>query len=242
MPTPHTVLIVEDDPTSMEATAGYFEVEGYRVIRAGDSDEMNRALSSRTVDLLILDLRLPGKDGLTLLRELRAGSDLPVIVVSARTDDIDHIVALEIGADDYLDKPVNLRELLVRARNILRREARRPAPEPETPALVEFAGWSLDTALRRLADPAGADVHLTRGEYELLLCLVRRARQVMQRDQLLDCLSSREWSPYDRSVDVLIGRLRAKIENNPKDPQLIVTVHGVGYVFLGAVEAAPRPA
>lgn len=236
---PKTILIVEDDPTSLEAMGAYFEVEGYRVVRAGDSEELDRALERHQVDLMVLDLRLPGKDGLTLLRELRSHSDLPVIVVSARTDEIDHIVALEIGADDYLDKPVNLRELLVRARNILRRCGAQPRPgeAPARPARVEFAGWTLDTGARRLIAADGTDVHLTRGEFELLSHLTERAGQVLERDQLLDRLSSREWNPYDRSVDVLIGRLRAKIEEDSKDPRLIVTVHGVGYVFLGATSA-----
>jgi len=236
---PKTILIVEDDPTSLEAMAGYFEVEGYRVIRASDSEEMDRALVRHQVDLIVLDLRLPGKDGLTLLREMRSHSDLPVIVVSARTDEIDHIVALEIGADDYLDKPVNLRELLVRARNILRRCGAQPraAAAPDRPPRVQFSGWTLDTGARRLFAADGTDTHLTRGEFELLSYLTERAGQVLERDQLLDRLSSREWNPYDRSVDVLIGRLRAKIEDNPKDPRMIVTVHGVGYVFLGGPRA-----
>lgn len=241
MLTPKTILIVEDDPTSLEAMAGYFEVEGYRVVRACDSEELDRALSRHQVDLIVLDLRLPGKDGLTLLRELRGHSELPVIVVSARTDEIDHIVALEIGADDYLDKPVNLRELLVRTRNILRRCTAQPRPGAPTdgPVRVRFAGWVLDTGARRLWAADGTDVHLTRGEFEILSCLTERAGRVLERDQLLDRLSSREWNPYDRSVDVLIGRLRAKIEENPKDPRLIVTVHGVGYVFLGATSPDP---
>ncbi len=238
---PKTILIVEDDPTSLEAMGGYFEVEGYRVVRASDSEELDRALARHKVDLIVLDLRLPGKDGLTLLRELRSDSDVPVIVVSARTDEIDHIVALEIGADDYLDKPVNLRELLVRTRNILRRCAAQPKPSaaPARPARVQFAGWTLDIGARRLIAADGTDVHLTRGEFELLSYLTERAGQVLERDQLLDRLSSREWSPYDRSVDVLIGRLRGKIEENSKDPRLIVTVHGVGYVFLGPTRAEP---
>ena len=240
MQAPKTILIVEDDPTSLEAMAGYFEVEGYRVIRAGDSDEMDRALVRHDVELMVLDLRLPGKDGLTLLRELRSRSEMPVIVVSARTDDIDHIVALEIGADDYLDKPVNLRELLVRARNVLRRcDQRERAAATTHPTRLGFDGWVLDTGARRLFASDGTDVHLTRGEFELLSYFLRRSGQVLERDQLLDCLSSREWTPYDRSVDVLVGRLRGKIEANPKDPRLIVTVHGVGYVFLTPVAAPP---
>lgn len=233
MPPPKTVLIVEDDPTSLEATAGYFEVEGYRVRRAVDSDDMEQELARRHIDLIVLDLRLPGKDGLSLLRDLRSHSDVPVIVVSSRTDDIDHVVALEIGADDYLDKPVNLRELLVRARNILRRCAMVPRDDAkEEPHEISFHGWTLDTRKRRLIDPGGSDTHLTRGEFELLVFLALRAGRVLERDQLLDCLSSREWKPYDRSVDVLIGRLRAKIESDAKDPQMIKTVHGIGYMFL----------
>lgn len=243
MLSPKTILIVEDDPTSLEAMAGYFEVEGYRVVRASDSEELDRALTRYQVDLIVLDLRLPGKDGLTLLRELRGHSDVPVIVVSARTDEIDHIVALEIGADDYLDKPVNLRELLVRTRNILRRCGAHPKPgaPAQRPVRVRFDDWILDTGAHRLFAADGTDVHLTRGEFELLSCLIERAGRVLERDQLLDRLSSRKWNPYDRSVDVLIGRLRAKIEKNPKDPRLIVTVHGVGYVFLGATSPETTP-
>lgn len=194
---------------------------------------MERELARRKIDLIILDLRLPGKDGLTLLRDLRSYSDIPVIVASSRTDDIDHIVALEIGAGDYVDKPVNLRELLVRARNILRRGVTPPREVAKQELQeIRFSGWTLDIRRRRLIDPCGANVHLTRGEFELLTYLVQRAGRVLERDQLLDCLSSREWKPYDRSVDVLVGRLRAKIETDPKDPQLIATVHGIGYMFL----------
>ncbi|MET1412009.1 response regulator [Roseibium sp. HPY-6] len=227
------ILVVEDDPTSLEAMAGYFEVEGYRVLRATDSVGMERELKSHLIDLVVLDIRLPGKDGLTLLRELRISSDLPVIVVSARTEDVDHIVALEFGADDYLDKPVNLRELLVRAKNILRRASRQQAPLAEKSEIQEFNGWVLDRGARSLVSPKGEKVHLTRGEFELLSFLAHRPGRVLQRDQLLDCLADRDWQPYDRTVDVLIGRLRGKIEADPKSPTQIITVHGVGYVFAG---------
>lgn len=226
------ILIVEDDPTSLEAMAGYFEVEGYRVIRAQDSDEMERELNRHVIDLVVLDIRLPGKDGLTLLRELRTHSDVPVIVASARGEDVDRIVALEIGADDYLHKPINLRELLVRAKNILHRVAMPAVPQQGQEENIEFQGWSLDRGARRLADVNGNDVHLTRGEFELLNFMAQRPKRVLQRDQLLDCLSGRDWQPYDRTVDVLIGRLRNKIEQNPKSPTILVTVHGVGYVFM----------
>ncbi len=185
------------------------------------------------IDLVVLDIRLPGKDGLTLLRELRTHSDVPVIVVSARTEDVDHIVALEIGADDYLDKPVNLRELLVRTKNILRRIAMPATPELDQNGVQDFNGWVLDRGARTLTGADGQNVHLTRGEFEILSFMAQRSGRVLQRDQLLDCLAGREWQPYDRSVDVLIGRLRNKIEPDPKNPTLIVTVHGVGYVFMG---------
>lgn len=227
------ILIVEDDPTSLEAVASYYEVEGYRVIRALDSDEMERELKRHVIDMVVLDIRLPGKDGLTLLRELRAHSDVPVIVVSARTEDVDHIVALEFGADDYLDKPINLRELLVRTKNILRRVSTPNVPSQDATGLQEFNGWVLNRGARSLLSPSGEDVHLTRGEFELLSFMALRPGRVLERDQLLDCLAGREWQPYDRTVDVLIGRLRGKIEPDPKSPVLIVTVHGVGYVLMG---------
>lgn len=233
MDAPKRVLIVEDDPTSLELMAGYFEVEGFRVLRASNGDEMDIALRKANVDLLCLDIRLPGRDGLSLLRELRRSSDLPVIVISSKTEDVDRIVALEIGADDYLDKPYNPRELLARANNILRRMGRSAQPTANNPDQVHsFNGWTLTPASRRLSAPDGSDVHLTRGEFELLLALVRHRGRVMQRDALLDALSGRERDPFDRTVDVLVGRLRKKIERDPKDPDLIITVHGIGYVFL----------
>ncbi len=234
---PKQILIVEDDPTSLEAVASYYEVEGYRVVRAANAEDMERELRRHVIDLVVLDIRLPGKDGLTILRELRMTSDVPVIVMSARTEDVDHIVALEIGADDYLDKPVNLRELLVRTKTILRRISNPGAPGREVRDTQTFDGWVLERSARRLIAPGGEDVHLTRGEFELLSYMAQRAGRVLQRDQLLDCLSGREWQPYDRTVDVLIGRLRTKIERDPKAPALIVTVHGVGYVFMEPAHA-----
>lgn len=227
-----TILIVEDEATSMEAMAAYFEIENYRVICAADGEEMQKALARHLIDLVVLDLRLPGKDGLTLLRELRGRSDMPVIVVSARSDEIDHIVALEIGADDYLDKPVNHRELLVRARNILRRCApSRPVDPGPDAEVFKFDGWVLDSNARSLTDPTGADVHLTRAEFDLLHHLMRRAGSVLSREQVLEALGTRSWSLNDRSVDVLVRRLRSKIEVNPRKPKLIQTVRGIGYVF-----------
>lgn len=238
MEAPKRVLIVEDDPTSLELMASYFEIEGFRVSRASNGDEMDIALRKANVDLLCLDIRLPGRDGLSLLRELRRTSDLPVIVISSKTEDIDRIVALEIGADDYLDKPYNPRELLARANNILRRVGRTAQHTPDSEGRdFHFAGWTLTPAARRLTAADGSDVHLTRGEFELLLALVRRRGRVLQRDALLDALSGRERDPFDRTVDVLVGRLRKKIERDPKNPEFIITVHGIGYVFLESAGA-----
>lgn len=243
MDTPKRVLIVEDDPTTLELIEGYFEMEGFRTLRASDGDEMEIALRRAAVDLICLDLRLPGsRDGLSLLRDLRRNSEIPVIVISAKTDDIDKIVALEVGADDYIEKPFNPRELIARARNILRRAGRPVSAD----AMAEdddsrFRGFTLDAAARRLTAPGGADIHLTRGEFELLLALVRHRGRVMQRDALLDALSGRDRDPFDRTVDVLIGRLRKKIERDPKNPDMIVTIHGIGYVFIDQ-ERVPVPA
>lgn len=237
MHTPDQILVVEDDPTSLEAFASYYEVEGFRVVRARDGDDMDREFKRHKIDLVVLDIRLPGKDGLTLLRELRTHSNVPVIVVSARTEDVDHIVALEIGADDYLNKPVHLRNLLARTKNILRRATDHTNDAaPVTKERQDFNGWVLDRRGRRLTSPAGQDVHLTRGEFDLLSYMASRSGRVLQREQLLDALGDREWHPFDRSIDVLVGRLRSKIERNPKSPTLIVTVHGVGYVFIGNTE------
>ena len=240
-----TILIVEDEATSREAMAAYFEVENYRVLCAADGEDMARALDRHLVDLVVLDLRLPGKDGLVLLRELRGHSDVPVIVVSSRADEVEHIVALEIGADDYLDKPVNLRELLVRARNILRRCAAGRGPGPGFgpgfgTGQVAFDGWVLDADARSLTDRAGAEVHLTRAEFDLLHHLVRRAGRVLSREQLLEGLGGRSWSLNDRTIDVLVRRLRRKIEVTPRRPRLIQTVRGIGYVFRpGSRPGAP---
>lgn len=227
-----TILIVEDEPTSLRAMASYFEVENYRVVSAINSQEMQYALDRQLVDLIVLDLRLPGKDGLTILRELRSQSDIPIIVVSSRTEAIDHVVALEIGADDYLDKPVNLRELLVRTSNLLRRRGKLTLPSlGDAKARLTFGGWMLDPNARSLTGIEGKEVHLTKAEFDLLHLLARHAEHVLSRDQLHDGLSSRAWNPSDRTIDVLIRRLRNKIESSPRNPRIILTVRGIGYVL-----------
>lgn len=226
------ILIVEDDATSRVTLAGYFAKEGFRISEAADGEEMRKAFAGGDVDLILLDIRLPGEDGLTLLKEIRQKSRVGVIMVTGRSDEVDRVVALEMGADDYVTKPFNMRELLARSKNLLARtvEFRLAVPEER---VRNFAGWQLNLDMRRLVSPEGKDVYLTRGEFELLSALVNQPGRVMTRDNLLDYLNHREWDPSDRTVDVLIGRLRRKIEDDPKRPELIMTVHGVGYVFTG---------
>lgn len=224
------ILVVEDDATSRVTLSGYFAKEGYRVTEAADGEQMRAAFSKGDVDLIMLDIRLPGEDGLTLLRELRQQSTVGVIMVTGKSDDVDRIVALEMGADDYVTKPFNPRELLVRAKNLLVRiAAARVVKKDER--IKKFSGWSLNMNTRSLESPAGEDVRLTRGEFELLSAFACNPNRVMSRDNLLDYTSNRDWAPNDRTVDVLIGRIRRKIEPDPQVPSMIITVHGVGYVF-----------
>lgn len=229
------ILIVEDDATSRVTLAGYFANEGFRISEAADGAAMRRVFSKGDVDLILLDIRLPGgEDGLTLLKEIRQTSRVGVIMVTGRLDDVDRVVALEMGADDYVTKPFNMRELLARSKNLLARTVEmRLASTAER--VKKFAGWTLNMDMRRLVSPEGKDVHLTRGEFELMAALVGQPGRVMTRDNLLDYLNHREWDPSDRTVDVLIGRVRRKIEADPKRPELIMTVHGVGYVFTGGM-------
>ena len=224
------ILIVEDDPVTRETLAGYFSKAGYRVSQAEDGERMWLVLNAGVVDLVILDINLPGEDGLSLLRQLRQGSEIAVILLSGFNDAVDKIVGLELGAHDYVTKPFDARELLARAKNLIRLTQVVRAAE-STKARRSFDGWEISETARRLKSPNGDDVPLTRGEFELLFALVSNAGRVMTRDSLLDHVSHRDWAPSDRTIDVLVGRLRKKIEKNPKRPARLITVHGVGYVF-----------
>jgi two-component system torCAD operon response regulator TorR len=184
------------------------------------------------VSVVLLDISLPGEDGLLLLRELRRQSEVGVIMVTGRDDAVDRIVALELGADDYVTKPYNMRELLPRAKNLARRVAAARLHSPEEPK-KSFDGWTLDIPHWTLTSPAGEEVRLTRAEFELLATLVGNRGRVSTRDSLIDHVSHRDRDPFDRTIDVLIGRLRRKIEEDPAKPRRIITVHGVGYVFAG---------
>ena len=226
------ILIVEDELTSRTMLASYFEAEGYHIIEAESGAQMRQAVAQGKIDLIMLDIHLPDEDGLTLLKDVRRYSDVGVIMVTGKSDEVDRIVALELEADDYVTKPFNPRELLARAKNVIRR-VNAARTNQSTNRVVRFGNWLLDLDQRLLFDADDKPVHLTRGEFELLSALTTHKGQVLTRDNLLDHLNHRQFDPNDRTVDVLIARLRKKIEDNPKEPVLIATVHGIGYVFTG---------
>ncbi len=231
------ILVVDDDREIRDLLARFLARHGFRVETAADGRGLRAVLRDRRVDLVVLDLMLPGEDGLMLCRELRAGSDLPVIMLTAMGEEIDRIVGLEVGADDYVAKPFNPRELLARIRAVLRRTGAVSRTQGgEAKPVLRFAGWQLDPGARTLVDPEGRPVELTSGEFDLLLAFAERPQRVLSRDQLLDLTRGRDAAPFDRSIDVQVSRLRRKIESDPTRPELIKTVRSGGYVFTPAVE------
>lgn len=233
---PH-ILVVEDDQEISRLVARYLRANDCRVSVSTDGRQMDAALETSRIDLIVLDLMLPGEDGLSLCRRLRAKSSVPIVMLTAKGEEIDRIVGLEIGADDYLSKPFNPRELLARIRAVLRRAAVNDRPSARARALT-FLGWRLDGALRELRDPKGARVAVTDAEFDLLQALCERAGRVLSRDQLLDLTQGRAAAPFERSVDVLVSRLRRKIESDPQHPTVIKTVRSGGYLFAPSVEPA----
>ncbi|MGH8354344.1 MAG: response regulator [Pseudomonas sp.] len=236
------VLIVDDDPLIRELLQAYLAQEGYDVQCAATAEQAEACLAATAVDLVMLDIRLPGKDGLTLTRELRVRSEVGIILITGRNDEIDRIVGLECGADDYVIKPLNPRELVSRAKNLVRRvrhaQAQTPPAAPAKQQIKQFADWTLDTDRHRLIDREGNETLLTHGEYQLLCVFLRNAGHTLSRDQLMDQIRNREWLPNDRSIDVLVGRLRRKLHDDPAEPQLIITIHGAGYLFTASAGAA----
>ena len=232
---PH-LLIVDDDREIRDLLSRFLAKHGYRVSTAKDAREARRILADARIDLGILDIMMPGEDGLSLCRDLRANSTLPLIMLTAMGEETDRIVGLEVGADDYLPKPFNPRELLARIKAVLRRAGPAVAAKEEKNENLQFAGWTLDTAQRRLTAPGGEPVELSTGEYDLLLAFLRHPQRVLNRDQLLDLARGRAAMPFDRSIDVQVMRLRRKIEADPKAPQIIATVRGGGYQFTPAVQ------
>jgi two-component system OmpR family response regulator len=230
-PSPH-LLIVDDDAEIRLLLSNFLQKNGYRVTVAGEGRAMRRVLAESRIDLVLLDLMLPGEDGLSLCRELRARTDIPVIMITARGEETDRIVGLEIGADDYLPKPFSPRELLAHVRAVLRRAGgSQRRQEDDGSQRLSFAGWALDLETRQLTDPAGRDVALTAGEFDLLKVLAERPGRVLNRDQLLDLTKGRAATLFDRSIDAQVSRLRRKIEADPANPVIIKTVRSGGYVF-----------
>jgi len=231
------ILVVDDQQEICDLVREYLTGEGFRVSTANDGAGLREEMARSKIDLVILDLMLPGEDGLQLARELRGDSDVGIIMLTGRGETVDRIIGLEMGADDYLPKPFHLRELLARVRSVMRRAASRAAEKSggERPR-VRFADWTLDLSSRELLSPTGEDVRLTTGEFELLAALVNHAHQVLSRDRLLDLSRHREAGPFDRTIDVQVGRLRRKLEDDPKNPAMIKTVRGGGYMFTPSVD------
>ena len=232
------LLIVDDDPGLRELLTDYLGRNGFRVSSAGDGRGLWAALERETVDLVILDLMLPGDDGLVLCRSLRARSPIPIIMLTARGDATDRIVGLEMGADDYLTKPFNPRELLARIKALLRRTRSNDAAEPiESGTVLRlcFAGWCLEVATRQLIAPDGLCVPLGAAEYRLLRVFLDHPQRILSRDQLLDLTQGREATPFDRSIDVQVSRLRRRLRDDPREATLLKTVRSEGYLFAAPV-------
>ena len=236
MDTPSTILIVDDDREIRTLLAEYLESNGFRALAAADGAGMRRILDSSHVDLVVLDLTLPGEDGLTLCRTLRAGSNLPVIMLTARGEPLDRILGLEMGADDYVAKPFEPRELSARIRNVLRRtQALPPTLERPMAKRMAFAGWHFDLVARHLLSPQGTVVMLSGAEFRLLKVFLDHPNRVLNRDQLLNLTKGRDADPFDRSIDLQVSRLRQKLDDDAKSPALLKTVRNEGYVLAASV-------
>jgi two-component system OmpR family response regulator len=233
---PH-ILLVEDDREICALVTRFLQTNDMRVSTAGDGRHMDEVLKDNPIDLIVLDVMLPGEDGLMICRRLRSASRLPVIMLTAKGEEIDRIVGLEIGADDYMTKPFSPRELLARIRAVLRRGVV-TEEEARSGAILVFDGWRLDPNNRQLHDPDGVRVALTGAECDLLLAFCERPRRVLSRDQLIDLTRGRAAVPFERSVDILVSRLRQKMEKNPREPTLIQTIRSGGYRFSPEVKLA----
>jgi DNA-binding response OmpR family regulator len=235
------ILVVDDDGQIRTLLRNLLEMEGYTVSEAATGQQMFSMLEKEPVSLITLDLTLPGENGLALARDIRAKRDIPIIMITGKADDVDRIVGLELGADDYVTKPFNVREVLARVRAVLRRYE---APQRAQPVIggehekFAFAGCVLDVTARELKLGTGQRAELTTAEFNLLELFLRRPRHVLSRDVIMDLLKGQEWAPLDRSVDALVARLRKKIEPDQENPSLIKTVRGVGYVFVADVTRA----
>ncbi|MBT4491826.1 MAG: response regulator [Gammaproteobacteria bacterium] len=228
------LLIVEDEPITRSQLTAHFEKEGYAVMTSEDAEGVVDSIEDNLVDICLIDINLPGKDGLTLTRELRATSDLGIILVTGKDDPVDKIVGLESGADDYVTKPFDPRELLSRVKNLLWR-VKAQEKQKEKGFKRKFEGWILDLNKRELSTPTGEIQPLSAGEFHLLLALIESAGQVMTRDQLMNRIRNREWYPDDRYIDVLVGQVRRKFRQFDADTTFISTIHGTGYLFAPSI-------
>jgi DNA-binding response OmpR family regulator len=238
MSIPRHILVVDDDADLRQMVADYLNDYDLRVTGAADGSAMRNAIAHEVVDLVLLDLRLPSEDGMILARELRETSNVPIIILTGRKDDVDRILGLELGADDYLTKPFNLRELLARIRAILRRTQAHPVPHVEgrAPQAFRFGAWELNLRSRRLTSNDGERVELTHAEFALLAAFLGAPERILSREQLLELSRGNDENVFDRSIDVQILRLRRKIESDPSRPKLIRTERGAGYFFNSQVE------
>jgi two-component system, OmpR family, response regulator len=229
---PH-ILIVDDHREIRDLVSRALGKEGFRISTAADGKAMRKVLADANIDLILLDLMLPGEDGLSLCRALRAESDVPIIMLTAKGDEVDRVIGLEMGADDYLPKPFGSRELIARIRAVLRRQrAREPAKPKDKAKRYRFERWAFDVDKRELVGEDDVAVPLSTGEFDLLLALVEHPQRTLSRDQLLDLARHRAANAFDRSIDTQVSRLRKKIERDPSDPKLIKTVWGGGYIFI----------
>lgn len=234
------LLVVDDDPSVRELLRDCLEGEGYVVIEAQNSRAMFDRLAQGGIDLITLDLMLGGESGLALAAQIRSQYAVPIVMITGRGDTIDRVAGLEVGADDYIAKPFHPREVIARVRAVLRRaQASRTSPLTSPPReRLTFEGWTLDVGRRELAAADKAARPLTTAEFNLLEVLLRRPQRVLSRDVIMDLLKGHDWTPYDRSIDALVSRLRRKIEVDPDHPRLVKTVRGVGYIFACDVKAA----
>ena len=231
------VLIVDDDKDIRDLLQEFFQKRGLRASVAADGDEMEAALRRNPADLVILDVMLPGRSGLELCRDIRARQATPIIMLTAVNETTDRVVGLELGADDYVPKPFDPRELLARVRAVLRRNGAKEEKRPPARQIWRFAGWTMDCSRRRLVAPGDVRIELTAAEFNLLHTFVRSAQRVLTRDQLIELSGGDGGINYDRSIDILVSRLRRKMEDDPKSPTLIQTVRSGGYQFIPEVSS-----
>lgn len=230
------ILVVDDDLDIRDLLSEYLGKQGFRVTTAAEGRSMRVVLGRGVPDLIVLDLMLPGEDGLTLCREVRAKSDVPIIMLTAKSEEIDRVVGLEMGADDYLAKPFSPRELLARIKSILRRTRALPLNlRPDEARVITFAGWKLEIPTRTLISPDGVAVPLSGTDFRLLRIFLDHPNRVLNRDQLIEMTQSRDAGPFDRSIDLQVSRLRKRLNDNPKEPAIIKTSRGEGYVLAAEV-------